>query len=341
MAFSRSSALLVAIGVFLGVNAAFAQERVQERSSFYKNRTFSYIISAGAGGGYDLYGRLVAEFMQRQLPGSTFVVKNMAGAGHLIGANALYASPPDGYTLGTFSTGLIYNQISKNASVRFDLTKMSWIGKAGTDPRVVVISTNSPIKTFDEFLQQKEQQNFAASGLGSASYIEMILLTKTMKLPIKVLTGYQGSADQLAMRRGEIVGTIGSRSSLQQFVNNGYGRIIAQIGGLETDVPQMSAWAKDEAASNSIALIQSQGDIARLTAGPPGIPADRLNILVDTYKKALNDPDLQARAIKYGYPIEPAYGEDVAKIINKALQQNDETIVLLTEALKPLKDAAK
>ena len=333
MACFRLSAFLVATGVFLGVNPAFAQER----SSFYKNRTFSYVISAGAGGGYDLYGRLVAEFMQRQLPSSTFVVKNMAGAGHLIGANALYASPPDGYTLGSFSTGLIYNQISKNASVRFDLTKMSWIGKAGTDPRVVVISATSPIETFDQFLQQKELQNFAASGLGSASYIEMILLSKTMKLPIRVLTGYQGSGDQLAMRRGEIVGTIGSRSSLQQFVNNGYGRFIAQIGGLENDVPQMSAWASDEAASNSIALIQSQGDIARLTAGPPGIPADRLNILIDTYKKALNDPDLQARAIKFGYPIEPAYGEDVAKIINKALQQNDETIALLIEALKPRK----
>jgi tripartite-type tricarboxylate transporter receptor subunit TctC len=89
MARSRLSALLVATGVSLGASAAFAQES----SSFYKNRTFSYIISAGAGGGYDLYGRLVAEFMQRQLPGSTFVVKNMAGAGHLIGANALYASP--------------------------------------------------------------------------------------------------------------------------------------------------------------------------------------------------------------------------------------------------------
>ena len=333
MACFRLSTFLVAAGLFLGVNPAFAQER----SSFYNNRTFSYIISAGAGGGYDLYGRLVAEFMQRQLPSSTFVVKNMAGAGHLIGANALYASPPDGYTLGSFSTGLIYNQISKNASVRFDLTKMSWIGKAGTDPRVVVISATSPIKTFDEFLLQKELQNFAASGLGSASYVEMILLSRTMKLPIKVLTGYQGSADQLAMRRGEIVGTIGSRSSLQQFVNNGYGRFIAQIGGLENDVPQMSAWASDEAASNSIALIQSQGDIARLTAGPPGIPADRLNVLIDTYKKALNDPDLQARAIKFGYPIEPAYGEDVAKIINKALQQNDETITLLIEALKPRK----
>jgi hypothetical protein len=63
------------------------------------------------GGGYDSYGRLVAEYMQRNLPGSTFVVKNVPGAGHIIGANSIYASKADGLTLGTFNTGLIYNQL--------------------------------------------------------------------------------------------------------------------------------------------------------------------------------------------------------------------------------------
>ena len=47
-----------------------------------------------------------------------------------------------------------------------------------------------------------------------------------------------------------------------------------------------------EKALALIALIQSQGDIARLTAGPPGIPADRLNALIETYRRALNDKNL-------------------------------------------------
>jgi hypothetical protein len=140
------------------------------------------------------------------------------------------------------------------------------------------------------------------------------------------------------MRRGEIAGTIGSRSSVQQFVANGYGRLIAQIGGSETDVPQLASMVKDEKALALISLIQSQGDIARLTAGPPGIPADRLNALIDTYKRAMNDKDLQARADKFGYPVDPAYGEDVLKIVKAALNQSDETRALLIEALKTQKD---
>ena len=99
-------------------------------AEFFKGKTVTYIVATAPGGGYDTYGRLVAEYMQRNLPGSTFIVKNMPGAGHIIGTNAIYASKPDGLTIGTFNTGLIYNQIINETAVKFDLTKMSWIGKA-------------------------------------------------------------------------------------------------------------------------------------------------------------------------------------------------------------------
>jgi tripartite-type tricarboxylate transporter receptor subunit TctC len=272
--------------------------------------------------------------MQRNLPGSTFVVKNMPGAGHIIGTNAIYASKPDGLTIGSFNTGLIYNQIVNAQGVKFDLSKMSWIGKAASDPRVVVIASQSPIKSFADLQAQKTPVNFATAGPGSASYVETVILTNTLKLPVKNLTGYNGTDDQLAMRRGEVIGSIASRSSYSTFIENGYGRYIAQIGGNDKDVPQLSSLVKDSKALELIALVQSQGDIARLTAGPPAIPADRMKALIDAYKKAMEDKELQARAEKLERPVEPAYGEDVAKAIAKALNQSEETKQLLAEALK-------
>ena len=119
-------------------------------NAMFKGKTITYIVATSPGGGYDTYGRLVAEYMQKYLPGSTFIVKNVPGAGHLVGANSIYASRPDGLTIGTFNTGLIYNQLVGLEGVRFDLTKMSWIGKAGSDPRVFLIAQQSPIKTFAE-----------------------------------------------------------------------------------------------------------------------------------------------------------------------------------------------
>ena len=195
----------------------------QSEADFFKGKTVNYIIATAPGGGYDYYGRLVADYMQKHLPGSTFVVRNMPGAGHIIGANYIYASKPDGLTIGTFNTGLIYNQLVGVDNMKADLTKMSWIGKASTDPRAIVISTTSPIRTFDD-LQTLKQVMFSTSGVGSAGYAETKVLSDMLNLPIKLVTGYNGNDDQLAMRRGEVTGTINTRSSWDAFVKNGYAR---------------------------------------------------------------------------------------------------------------------
>jgi tripartite-type tricarboxylate transporter receptor subunit TctC len=328
----KATVRIVAAAVL--ANGLAASAAAQTGADFYKGKTITYIVATAPGGGYDLYGRLVSEYMQKHLPGSTFAVKNVPGAGHLIGANTLYASRPDGLTIGTFNTGLIYNQIIQREGVRFDLTKMSWIGKAATDPRVITIGTQSSIKSFQELMAVKEPVNFSTGGIGASAYVETVMLYNALKLPIKIQTGYYGSDDPIAIRRGDIVGTLASRSSWELFVQQGHGRFIAQIGGSNTDVPQLKDMVTDEKAKALIALIQSQGDIQRFTAGPPGIPQDRLDALRAAYRKAMEDPELQAKAAKLERPIEPAYGDDVLAMIKVALNQAPETVALLKEALE-------
>lgn len=327
-----AGALTLSLGLSSG---AFAQ------AEFFKGRTVTYIISTSPGGGYDFYGRLVAEYMQRNLPGSTFVTRNMPGAGHIIGANAIYGAKPDGLFIGTFNTGLIYNQLVGLDAIKFDLTKMSWIGKASTEARALVIGTNSPIKTFNDLRTSKTPVNISSSGVGSAGYVEIKILQEAFKLPIKIIPGYGGAEDQIAIRRGEVAGTIGNKSSNEEFVKNGYGRFIGQIGGLDKDVPQIASFAEASQAKSLIALIQSQGDLGRLTAGPPAIPAGQLGALRAAYKSSLENKELQDKLVKGGFSAEPAYGEDVAKMIRAALDQTPQTIALLKDALEAKPETAK
>ena len=306
----------------------------QTGADFYKGKTVTYIVATPPGGGYDFWGRLVSEYMQKHLPGATFVVKNMPGAGHLVGANALYASRPDGLTIGTFNTGLIYAQVIGHEGAKFDLGKMSWIGKATTDPRVIAIASHSSIRTLDDLRNSKEPVNFAASGGGTSSdFVEIHMLMNVMKLPIKILTGYSGNERRLAMRRGEIAGTTGSRTSFGSFVQDGHGRFIAQIGGKDTDVPQLKDLANDPTAKSLVTMLQAQADIARLTAGPPGIPQDRLDALRAAFRKAMEDPELQAKAQKMERSVEAAYGEELADMIKAALVQPPEIAALLKQTL--------
>jgi tripartite-type tricarboxylate transporter receptor subunit TctC len=330
---SRISRLLALTTVLAASTMPAVQASGQSGADYFRGKTITYIVATSAGGGYDTYGRLVAEYMQRYLPGATILVRNMPGAGHLIGTNAIFAAKPDGLTIGTFNTGLIYSQLIRHNGVRFDLERMSWIGKAANDARVIAIAQQSPIKTYRDLVEQKQPITFAAAGIGSAAYVETVMLTSALKLPIKVLTGYNGNDDMMAMRRGEVVGSISARSTWDPFVRNGYARYIAQIGGDHKDVPQLADLVTDPAAKALIALIRTQCDVARLTAGPPDIPPDRLAALRNAFRMAMEDKELLAKTEKIGIPIEPAYGDTVLQLIKDALKQSPSTVELLAEAL--------
>ena len=330
----RLSKCLAVAGAAALVAAWSGGASAQEGAAFFDGKTVNYIVATDPGGGYDTNGRLVAEFMQKHLPGSTFVVQNMPGAGHLVGTNYIYASEPDGLTIGTFNTGLIYSQLAEKEGIMFDLAKMSWIGKVASDPRVIVVSKQSGIESYEQLKNLKDPIKFAAAGVGSASTIEATMLINTLDLPIQVITGYNGSDDQLAMRRGEVQGIVGSRSTFQQFVDEGHGKFIAQIGGSESDVPQLSSLVDSPEALKAIALVESQSNISRLTAGPTGIPADRLAALRDAYEAATSDPEFLKKAESLGLPIDPLVGDDVGAAVTKAMDQTPDMVAFLKEALK-------
>lgn len=326
----RVSAVAISAGVVVaGMNVAGAEDG----AGFFDGKTITYIVATSPGGVYDTNGRLVAQYMQKHLPGSTFVVQNMPGAGHLIGTNYIYASEPDGLTFGTFNTGLIYGQLSGDPNIKFDLTKMSWIGKVASDPRVIIVTKESGIESFEQLRSLDQPIKFATAGKGSASMIEATLFVKALKLPIQVVSGYNGNEDQLAMMRGEVQGVIGSRSEFQQFVDEGKGRFVAQIGGSDTDVPQLSSMIDGDTARQVVALIESQSGISRLTAGPADMPDDRLKALRDAYVAATSDPEFIEKARTLGLPVDPLVGNDVGALVEKALDQKPDVIEALKEAL--------
>ena len=266
----RNPFRLCAAAGAIAVSGACFPVAAQEGAAFFKDKTVTYIVATDPGGGYDTNGRLVAEYMQKHLPGSTVVVQNMPGAGHLIGTNYIYASEPDGLTIGTFNTGLIYGQLAGDPGAKFDLAKMTWIGKVSSDPRVVVVSSESGI----------------------------------------------------------------FRSTWEKFVAEGHGKFIAQIGGSQTDVPQLVTFATNDESKKVIALIESQATIARLTAGPPGIPEDRVQALVDAYGKATSDPEFLEKAKALKLPVEPLAGQAVADAVAAAMQPSPDLIAFLKEMMK-------
>jgi tripartite-type tricarboxylate transporter receptor subunit TctC len=321
------SAMLVA-----GAGALSIPARADGAADFYKGRTVTYVAATSAGGGYDYYGRLVSRFMEKHMPGTTFIVKNVAGAGHIIGANYIYAAKPDGLTVGIFNTGLIYAQLAKFPGAKFDLGKMTWIGKASSDPRVIVLSKESKLKSWDDLRATQTPIKISIGGVGSAAYSETMMVSRAFNLKTQIIPGYVGGDSEMAMRRGEIDANVGFLSSSDMFVNNGFGQFVLQIGGTPLPgVPQATQLADTKEKQQLVALVASQADLSRFTFGPPNIPADRLALLRAAYKAALENPELRQQIEKSGRPVEPLYGDDILPLIRAALDQSPETIAFIKD----------
>jgi len=82
--------LLLCLFVTLAASPLAAQD--------YPTRTITFICPFPAGGGSDVFARMLAQELQDKLK-QTVIVENRVGAGTLIAAQAVARSAPDGYTL--------------------------------------------------------------------------------------------------------------------------------------------------------------------------------------------------------------------------------------------------
>src|SRR5215831_11431118 len=111
--------LLLALSLLV-FNASLAQAQ----APFYQGKTITIVVGTKAGDAYDLYPRMLAEFMPKYIPGSpNIIIQNVPGAASMIAANQVYnVAKPDGLTLGAIYPALYFEQLTKKAGseIRLD-----------------------------------------------------------------------------------------------------------------------------------------------------------------------------------------------------------------------------
>jgi tripartite-type tricarboxylate transporter receptor subunit TctC len=302
-------------------------------TKFFKGKNLTYIVATSAGGGYDAYARLIGRYLEKHLGVDNVLVKNIPGAGHIVGTNTLWRAKPNGLTIGTFNTGLIYGQILGTQTMQFDLREFEWIGKAAGEARSMVVGKDCPYQSIQEIMNAKQPVKFAAAGIGSASYTETKLLAEALDINAELIAGFSGNEGEMSMMRGEVCAQFGSTSSLQPFVDAGHGKFVLTVGGTLSDVPRAADVVKTERGKQIVSLIDALSQLGRLTAAPPETPKERVEALRDAYMAALQDPAFLAEAKKMGLPIEPARGDKVKELVVAALNQSPETVGIISRAV--------
>jgi len=268
---------------------------------FYDGKVMTIIVTTKPGGGYDWYGRLVAQYMQKYLPGSTFIVKNIPGGGHIIGLNTLYKAKPNGLTLGTFNRAVGLTQVVGAKGVKFDFAKLSWLGSPCSELYAYIVNPKM-FKNIDEVLKA-DKIRLAAEGLGSVSYVNPLMMYQALEQTnFQISTGYSGAEMEMALIRGEADGIWGSVGSRMALFESGDGRAVVLVGREKPaqlkDVPFIEDVLTKESQKPVVKLLRGIQLVGRPFAGPPGIPEDRLKILRDAFEKACKDPEAVAIAQK-------------------------------------------
>jgi tripartite-type tricarboxylate transporter receptor subunit TctC len=298
----------------------------QSVANFYRGKVVTLYIGFSVGGGYDIYGRLVARHIGKHIPGQPTVVPvNMEGAGSLKMANWLYnVAPKDGTALGTFSRGVPFEPLIGNAaSARFDATKFTWIGSTTNETSVCVTWNRTNIHTFNDTL--RHQLIVGGTGSGADADVFPQVIRGVLGARFRLVSGYPGGNDiEFAMERGEVDGRCGwswssIQSAKQQWLKDGTIRVLLQLG-LEKhpdlpNIPLVMDLARTEEERQIFRLVFVRGALGRPFMAPPGIPAERAAALREAFDKMVNDPAFLAEAKRTRLEITPISGLELTRLL--------------------------
>jgi len=316
---------------------------LRAQSPFYAGKTITVVAGVSAGSAYDLYARLMAQYMGKHIPGNpTFVVQNMTGAGSIIGANYLYnISKPDGLTIGAIQPSIFFNQLMNQKEVKFDWGKFTWIGSSDKSDHLLYMRADLPYKSLADVRRAPEPPKCGSTGAGtSGSYIPK-MLEEILGTKFTIVAGYQGGGEiDLAVERGELqcraltIQAYHSREPYHTWRRTNFARIVMQTGRTRdpriADAPTlhelMNEHKTPESGRRLVPLVMAGSDFGRPIIAPPGVPPDKIKILRDAFNKTMADPELLAEAKRKNFDIAPTPGEELEALAKEVVAQPPEIV---------------
>jgi tripartite-type tricarboxylate transporter receptor subunit TctC len=186
---------LLLISAILFASNACAQDAAAD----YPNKPIRIIVCVPAGGGVDTVTRIIAEGLHQKL-GQPVVVENRAGAGGNIGAEAVFTSEPDGYTLLAAQPAPLTVNPLLYRKMNFDPTKFEPVTIMTSIANVLLVRPDFPAKTAKEFIAYVKANpgkvNYASQGIGTTSHLTAALFGRVVGAKL-VHVPYKGTAPAL------------------------------------------------------------------------------------------------------------------------------------------------
>ena len=323
---------------------------LQAQTSFFQGKTMTIVVGTKAGDAYDLYARLLAQYLPKYIPGNpNIIVQNMTGAGSMIAANFVYGvAKPDGMTLGAIFPALYFDQLTGRSQVKYDWKKFAWIGSTVASNALLYMRADTPYKTMEDVRNASEPPKCGSTGTGVSAYYLPKLLEEVIGTKFNIVLGYQAGADiDLAVERGEVqcraftITAFFAREPFTTWRKKGFVRVLLQTGKKRDDrlpdVPTiyqfMDKYKTPEAGRRLATVVLAGGDIGRPIVAPPGLPAEKQTILREAFTKSVQDPQFLEEAKKRRLEMDPANGEELEQLAKEVIDQPPEVVERMKKLL--------
>ena len=321
---SRFSLAAFAIGLLAAVAASSDRAKAD---SFYAGKQLTYIVGTSAGGGYDLYSRILVEYWARHIPGAPhIVVQNMPNASGVGAANYIFnVAPKDGTYFAMCSAGFVLTGALTPERVRFRPAELDWVGTVTTMTDILAVFKSTGVATLDD--AKRIQVLLGANGKGSALSMQPKLVNALLGTKFKIIGGYAGGNEvNIAMERGEVFGRTNQWDSWNaqrpDWIRDHRLGYLLQFGPKIEDLPAVPSFPELVSKPEDKALVdllEVQQYVGRSVFTTPGVPPDRLALLRRSFDDTLKDPDFRARMRSAKLDLLSRPGEQTQAYVEKVM----------------------
>lgn len=289
-AITRRGSVLACAAVIAGLGCA-PPAAAQNDAATYPNKTIRLVVGFAAGGGNDIFARLVGQKLQ-ELIGQSVIIENKPGAGSRIANEYAANQPPDGYTLLVAASGGMSIASAMYPKLGYHPTKSFVpLTMIANFPLILAVPANHPAKTVKELVAwmkaNPDKSNYATSSPAFTIATELFKL-KT-GAPGQAIP-YKGSGESLvAVVGGQTLLTIADGPPTVPLVKGGQVKALA-VTGAERSVELPNVPSMAEAGLPDVNTKLWSGIFVQ-AGTPPGI----VKKLEETLRRVIADPEVNAK----------------------------------------------
>jgi tripartite-type tricarboxylate transporter receptor subunit TctC len=285
----------------------------------FPTQTIKLIIPFGPGGGTDIVGRILAEYMQAKL-GKPVVVENKPGAGGILGNEFVANAAPDGYTIGLMTAGQVIAAVTRK-QMRYDtLTAFSPIGMVATASLAIVARPDFPANDVKGLVAAAKADPdkivFASPGFAATQHFagEMFKQAAGIKLLHVPFKTTPEAMNAVVGKHADIL--FDTVSAVLQQVESGQLKALAVTGK-----DRFPALPKVPTAAES-GLVPGY-DVTTWYGmfGPKGIPAPVVAKLNAVLNEALKDPEVSKKLERAGVIVKSSTPEEFGAFLADQYRQ--------------------